>query len=98
MYEEAPDMMPKDLYNEIHRGIVNYTNNENGIRFQKPITNSLRAKYEEGGDRRLITNDINTTCEEIEKIPRSLVDTLRLMFTFSILYKGDCNACIKSNR
>ena len=74
MYEEAPDMMPKDLYNEIHRGIAKRilsTNNEKWNTIPKAYNelDSLRAKYEEGGDeeRLSITNDINNYLEEIEK-------------------------------
>ena len=74
MYEEAPDMMPQDLYNEIHRGIAKRilsTNNEKWNTIPKAYNelDSLRAKYEEGGDeeRLSITNDINNYLEEIEK-------------------------------
>ena len=74
MYEEAPDIMPKDLYNEIHRGIAKRilsTNDEKWNTIPKAYNelDSLRAKYEEDGDeeRLSITNDINNFLEEIEK-------------------------------
>ena len=74
MYEEAPDLMPKDLYNEIHRGIAKRilsTNDEKWNTIPKAYNelDTLRAKYEEAGDeeRLGITNDINNYLEEIEK-------------------------------
>jgi exodeoxyribonuclease-1 len=90
MYEEAPDLLPKDLYNEIHRGIAKRilsTNDEKWNTIPKSYNelDTLRAKYEEEGDeeRLAITNDINNFLEEIEKkISRRLVDSFGLMLTF----------------
>lgn len=74
MYEEVPDLLPKDLYNEIHRGIAKRilsTNDEKWNTIPKAYNelDSLRAKYEEDGDeeRLAITNDINSFLEEIEQ-------------------------------
>ena len=74
MYEEAPDLLPKDLYKEIHRGIAKRilsTNDEKWNTIPKAYNDldSLRVKYEEEGDkdRLALTNDINTFLEEIEK-------------------------------
>ena len=74
MYEEAPDLMPKDLYHEIHRGIAKRilsTNDEKWNTIPKAYNelDTLRFKYEEDGDeeRLSITNNINNFLEEIEK-------------------------------
>ena len=74
MYEEVPDLLPKDLYNEIHRDIakrVLSTNDEKWNTIPKAYNelDTLRAKYEEDGDseRLALTNDINNFLEEIEK-------------------------------
>ena len=74
MYEEVPDLLPKDLYNEIHRDIakrVLSTNDEKWNTIPKAYNelDTLRAKYEEDGDseRLALTNDINSFLEEIEK-------------------------------
>ena len=74
LYEEAPHLLPKDLYNEIHRGIAKRilsTNDEKWNTIPKAYNelDSLRVKYEEEGDqeRLAMTNDINNFLEEIEK-------------------------------
>ena len=74
MYEEVPDLLPKDLYNEIHRAIAKRilsSNDEKWNTIPKSYNelDTLRAKYEEDGDeeRLVITNDINSFLEEIEK-------------------------------
>ena len=74
MYEEVPDLLPKDLYNEIRRGIAKrvlstYDEKWNTIPKAYNELDTLRAKYEEEGDeeRLSITNDINNYLEEIEK-------------------------------
>ncbi len=74
MYEEAPDLLPKDIYKEIHRSIAKQilsTNNEKWNTIPKAYQDldNLRVKYEEEGDkeRLALTNDINIFLEEIEK-------------------------------
>jgi len=74
LYEEVPDLLPKDLYNEIHRGIAKRilsTNDEKWNTIPKAYNelDTLRVKYEEDGDqeRLAMTNDINSFLEEIEK-------------------------------
>jgi len=74
IYEEVPDLLPKDLYNEIHRSVAKRilsTADEKWITIPKAYNelDSLRVKYEEEGDqeRLAMTNDINNFLEEIEK-------------------------------
>ena len=74
IYEEAPDLLPKDLYNEIHRGIAKRilsSADEKWMTIPRAYTelDTLRVKYEEKGDneRLAMTNDINNFLEEIEK-------------------------------
>lgn len=74
IYEEAPELLPKDLYNEIHRKIAKRilsTSDEKWNTIPKAYNelDSLRVKYEEEGDqeRLAMTNDINSFLEEIEQ-------------------------------
>jgi len=74
IYEEAPDLLPKDLYNEIHRKIAKRilsSADEKWMTIPRAYTelDTLRVKYEEKGDneRLAMTNDINNFLEEIEK-------------------------------
>ena len=73
MYEEVPEILPKDLYKEIHRGIAKRIlslNNEKWNTIPKACDeiDTLRAEYEDNGDeeRLAITNDINSFLEEIK--------------------------------
>ena len=75
MYEEAPDLLPKDLYDEIHRGIAKRilsTNDEkwNTIPRTYKEIDDLRAKFEKSKetDKLKMLEEINAYVEELEKV------------------------------
>ena len=74
IYEENPSILPKDMYNEIHRAIAKQilsTNQEKWNTIPKAYSelDTLRVKYEEENDqeRLAMMNDLNLFLEEIEK-------------------------------
>src|SRR6056300_227857 len=74
IYEENPSILPKDIYNEIHRAIAKQilsTNQEKWNTIPKAYSelDTLRVKYEEENDqeRLAMMNDLNLFLEEIEK-------------------------------
>ena len=73
IYEEMPDMLPKDLYNEIHRGIANRVLSEdldakwNTIGKAIKEVDDLRAKHEDNKEKLDFLEDVNTFLMEIEK-------------------------------
>ena len=73
IYEENPTILPKDMYDEIHRAIARQilsTNNEKWNTIPKAYNelDNLRVKYEEAKDeeRLAMMNDLNQFLEEIE--------------------------------
>jgi len=73
IYEENPQILPQDMYNEIHRAIAKQilsTNNEKWNTIPKAYSelDTLRVKYEEEKDeeRLAMMNDLNIFLEEIE--------------------------------
>ena len=73
IYEENPSILPKDMYNEIHRAIAKQilsTNQEKWNTIPKAYSelDTLRVKYEEENDqeRLAMMNDLNLFLEEIE--------------------------------
>ena len=73
IYEENPSILPKDMYNEIHRAIAKQilsTNDEKWNTIPKAYSelDTLRVKYEEEKDeeRLAMMNDLNKFLEEIE--------------------------------
>jgi exodeoxyribonuclease-1 len=73
IYEENPQILPQDMYNEIHRAIAKQilsTNDEKWNTIPKAYSelDTLRVKYEEEKDeeRLAMMNDLNIFLEEIE--------------------------------
>ncbi len=73
IYEENPSILPKDIYNEIHRAIAKQilsTNDEKWNTIPKAYNelDNLRVKYEEADDQERLgmMNDLNKFLEEIE--------------------------------
>jgi len=73
IYEENPSILPKDMYNEIHRAIAKQilsTNDEKWNTIPKAYNelDNLRVKYEEADDQERLgmMNDLNKFLEEIE--------------------------------
>ena len=73
IYEEMPDMLPKDLYNEIHRGFANRVLSKdldakwNTIDKAFKEVDDLRAKHEDNKEKLDFLEDVNTFLMEIAK-------------------------------
>ena len=72
IYEEMPDMLPKDLYNEIHRGIARRVTTKEDAKWNTLYkafkeVDDLRAKHEDKKEKLDFLEDVNTFLMEIEK-------------------------------
>ena len=72
IYEEMPDMLPKDLYNEIHRGIARRVTTKEDAKWNTLYkafkeVDDLRAKHEDNKEKLDFLEDVNTFLMEIEK-------------------------------
>ena len=72
IYEEAPSILPKDIYNNIHSSIANQVmsmNNEKWNTIPKAYKESddLKVKYENDNEKLEILNNFDLLIDEIEK-------------------------------
>ena len=73
LYEESPQSLPKEEYNEVHKEIASRilsTNTEKWNTIPRTFSeiDTLRNKFKEDKEKLIALDDINTYVEEIEKI------------------------------